>query len=120
MQTLKDGSSSSVFLVTDVLRGVRYFVADRGSHYEIQVPRGAGYVRVAVSRDTDVIDVTDELIRELDTAESVRLTPQTIDEGSIRDRHVSRAEARGKRCDIERECGVLVHYIASGRIEHKV
>jgi len=82
MQTLKDRRSSSVFLVTDVLRGVRYFVADKGSHYEIQVPRRAGYVRVAVPRDADVIEVADELIRELDTAENVCFTPRAPVESS--------------------------------------
>jgi len=82
MQTLKVSRSSSVFLVTDVLRGVRYFVADKGSHYEIQVPRRAGYVRVAVPRDADVIEVADELIRELDTAENVCFTPRAPVESS--------------------------------------
>ena len=66
MQILDD-SRGCVFLVTDVIRGVRYFVADKGSHYEIQVPRGADQVTLAVSRHTDVIEVADELVRELDT-----------------------------------------------------
>lgn len=74
MQTLKDGSNP-VFVVTDLLRGVRYFVADNGSHYEIQVPRKGGYIRVAVSREADVIDIADKLIRSLDTAKNVCFTP---------------------------------------------
>jgi hypothetical protein len=68
MQTLKD-SSNPVFVVTDLLRGVRYFVADKGSHYEIQVPRKAGYIRVAVSREADVIDIAS-------TNQSGNWTPQ--------------------------------------------
>jgi len=74
MQILRDGSSSA-FLVTDLLRGVCYFVADKGSHYEIEVPTKTGSVRVAVSPEIDVVDVADELIWLLDAAKSVCLTP---------------------------------------------
>jgi len=49
-QTLKD-SSSDLFVVTDLLRGVRYSVADEGSYYEIEVPREAGCAEVAERLD---------------------------------------------------------------------
>ena len=65
IQTLRDGHDL-VFAVTDLLRGVRYFVADRGSHYEIEVPRKAGRARIPVSQRTDVVQLADELIRLLD------------------------------------------------------
>ena len=81
MLTLKD-STSPVFLVTDLLRGVRYFVADRGSHYEIEVPTKAGSVRVAVSHEMDAIDVADELMWLLDAAKSMCLTPNPSIESS--------------------------------------
>ena len=35
-----DDSSGLVFVVTDLFGGVRYIVADKGSRYEIEVPRG--------------------------------------------------------------------------------
>lgn len=73
MPTLND-SIGPRFLLTDLLRGVRYFVADKGSHYEIEVPTRAGYVRVGVSPGTDVIDAADELICLLDTAKSACFT----------------------------------------------
>ena len=67
VQTLKD-SSDPIFAVTDLLRGVCYFVADKGSHYEIEVPRKAGYARIPVSKRADVVQLADELIRLLDSA----------------------------------------------------
>jgi hypothetical protein len=70
MQTFEDGSGS-VFVVTDLLRGFRYFVAARGSHYEIEIPRKAGHARIAVSLKADVIDVADELVQLLDSADQV-------------------------------------------------
>ena len=82
MQTLKD-SSNPVFVVTDLLRGVRYFVADKGSHYEIQVPRKAGYIKVAVSPEADVIDIADKLIRSLDTTKSVCFTSHASVQSSL-------------------------------------
>lgn len=68
IQTLKDGHNL-VFAVTDLLRGVCYFVADKGSHYEIEVPRKAGYARIPVSQRADVVQLADELIRLLDSAD---------------------------------------------------
>jgi len=70
MQALKD-SSGPVFTVTDLLRGVQYFLADKDSHYEIEVLRKAGYAKVAVSRKADVLEVADELIRLLDNADQL-------------------------------------------------
>jgi hypothetical protein len=70
-----DDSSGLVFAVTDLLRGARYFVAERGAQYEIEVPGKAGYAKVAVPRDADVIDVADQLIRLLDNADPTCFTP---------------------------------------------
>ncbi len=81
LQTRKD-SSSDVYVVTDLLRGVRYSVADKGSHYEIEVPREAGCAKVVVSQKADVIEVADELIRLLDNADQVCLTPYASTESS--------------------------------------
>jgi hypothetical protein len=67
MQVLKD-SSGPVFMVTDLLRGAQYLVADRGSHYEIEVHGKTSYAKVAVSLEADVIDVADELVRLSDNA----------------------------------------------------
>jgi hypothetical protein len=81
MQTPKD-SSGLVFVVTDLLRGVRYFIAERDSCYEIEVPRKAGYAKVAVSKEADVIEVADRLIRLLDNADHVRFNPCASAESS--------------------------------------
>jgi hypothetical protein len=80
-QTLKDGSDHT-FVVTDLLRGVCYSVADKGSHYEIEVPREAGCAKVVVSQKADVIEVADELVRLLDNADQVCLTPYASTESS--------------------------------------
>ena len=80
-QTLKD-SNDHTFVVTDLLRGVCYFVADKGSHYEIEVPREGGCAKVVVSQKADVIEVADELIRLLDNAGQVFLTPHASVESS--------------------------------------
>jgi hypothetical protein len=48
---------------------VCYFVVDKGSHYEIEVPRKAGYARIPVSQRADVVQLADELIRLLDSAD---------------------------------------------------
>jgi len=74
MQT-PDDCSSPVFVVTDLLRGLHYFVAERDSHYEIEVPTKAGYAKVVVSKEADVIDVADQLIRLLDNVDQVRFNP---------------------------------------------
>ncbi len=81
LQTLKD-STSDVYVVTDLLRGVRYSVTDKGSHYEIEVPREAGCAKVVVSQKADVTEVADELIRLLDNADQVCLPPCTSAESS--------------------------------------
>lgn len=80
-QTLKD-SSDHTFVVTDLLRGVCYSVADKGSHYEIDVTREAGCAKVIVSQKADVIEVADELIRLLDNADQVCLAPYASTESS--------------------------------------
>jgi hypothetical protein len=75
MQALEDGCSS-VFLVTDQFQGFRYIVMDKGSHYQIEVPTQAGYAKVAVSLDVDVIDMADKLNRVLRDASQACLAPR--------------------------------------------
>ena len=70
-----DDNSGLVFVVTDLLRGVRYIISDKGSHYEIEVPRESGCARIVVSRKADVIDVADDLIRLLDNADQTCFAP---------------------------------------------
>jgi hypothetical protein len=74
MQT-PDDSSGLMFVVTDLLRGVRYIVADKGSHYEIEVPRESGCAKIVVSQKADVIAVAEELIRLLDNADQTCFAP---------------------------------------------
>jgi len=70
-----DDNSGLVFVVTDLLRGVRYIIADKGSHYEIEVPRESGCAKIVVSQKADVIDVADDLIRLLDNADQTCFAP---------------------------------------------
>jgi hypothetical protein len=65
----RDDSSGNVFVVTDLPGGVRYIIADKGSHYEIEVPRESGCAKIVVPQKADVIAVADELIRLLDNAD---------------------------------------------------
>lgn len=84
-QTPND-NSGLVFVVTDLLRGVRYIIADKGSHYEIEVAREAGCAKVVVSQKADVIEVADELVRLLDNADQVCLTPfASVESSSSKD-----------------------------------
>jgi hypothetical protein len=71
----RDGNGRT-FAVTDLLQGFRYFVTDKGSHYEIEVPGETGCSRVAVSLKADVINVADELARLLNNTNQVCFTPR--------------------------------------------
>jgi hypothetical protein len=67
MQALND-STGPLFTVTDLFRGIRYFVTETGAHYEVEVHRKTGFAKVSVPREADVIQVVDQLIRLLDNA----------------------------------------------------
>jgi hypothetical protein len=74
-QRCRDGNGRT-FAVTDLLQGFRYFITDKGFHYEIEVRGEAGCSRVAVSLRADVINVADELVRLLNDADHVCFTPR--------------------------------------------
>lgn len=52
-----------VFIVTDLLKDFQYIVADKGSHFEI-------YPKIIVSRNADIIEAVDRLVRCLTTGVS--------------------------------------------------
>jgi hypothetical protein len=72
---IPDDNSGLAFVVTDLLRGVRYIIADKGLHYEIDVPRESGCAKIVVSQKADAIDVADDLIRLLDDADQTCFAP---------------------------------------------
>ena len=73
-----DDSGGLVFVVTDLLGGVRYIVADKGSHYEVEVSRESGCAKILVSQKADVIAVADDLIRLLDNADQTSFAPNAF------------------------------------------